>query len=281
MPDKKQDNKAEPKAPAEEEKKPTCFVMMPIADMPGYEDGHFSRVYEHLIKPAVEAAGFEPIRADDTKKTDYIVVGIIQQIIESDIAICDLSGKNANVMYELGIRHAFDKPITLIKDNKTERVFDIQGLRTIDYRADLRIDNVEKDISSITNSLVSTAETQNNSINSIVKLAGIHAAKTPDRTEISSETQLILNAINSMTRTTEQQEDLVPPSEKTQVCLANGSTISIGDRFRDKQTNEIFEIIRLGTNGRIVYLRNTNGMLGKRVSGNSLISEQFERLSSE
>jgi len=48
--------------------KPVCFVMMPIADVSNYEPGHFNRVYEYLIKPAIEAAGFDPYRADDTAK---------------------------------------------------------------------------------------------------------------------------------------------------------------------------------------------------------------------
>ena len=47
-------------------KKQTCFVIMPISDVPGYDQGHFARVYEYLIKPAIIQAGYEPIRSDDT-----------------------------------------------------------------------------------------------------------------------------------------------------------------------------------------------------------------------
>ena len=48
------------------EDKKKCFVIMPISDAEGYDKGHFTRVYEHLVKPAVIEAGFEPMRADDT-----------------------------------------------------------------------------------------------------------------------------------------------------------------------------------------------------------------------
>ena len=47
---------------------------MPISDAEGYDKGHFTRVYEHLIKPAVIEAGFEPVRADDTSKANFIVI---------------------------------------------------------------------------------------------------------------------------------------------------------------------------------------------------------------
>ena len=46
------------------EYKKKCFVIMPISDAEGYDKGHFTRVYEHLIKPAVIEAGFEPVERD-------------------------------------------------------------------------------------------------------------------------------------------------------------------------------------------------------------------------
>lgn len=45
-----------------------CFVIMPIADVEGYDPGHFNRVYEFIIKPACRIAQFKPIRADEVKK---------------------------------------------------------------------------------------------------------------------------------------------------------------------------------------------------------------------
>ncbi len=66
------------------EDKKKCFVIMPISDAEGYDKGHFTRVYEHLVKPAVIEAGFEPMRADDTSKANFIVVDILKQILESD-----------------------------------------------------------------------------------------------------------------------------------------------------------------------------------------------------
>jgi hypothetical protein len=123
--------------------KKKCFVIMPISDLDGYAPGHFGRVYEHIIKPACDLAELDPVRADDIMTTNYIALDIIKHIINSEMAICDLSGRNPNVLYELGIRQAFNLPVTLIKDQKTNRIFDIQGFRDVEYDESLRIDNVK------------------------------------------------------------------------------------------------------------------------------------------
>ena len=43
--------------------KPECFIMMPISDPDGHEQGHFQHVYEELISPACDTAGYDPVRA--------------------------------------------------------------------------------------------------------------------------------------------------------------------------------------------------------------------------
>lgn len=179
-------------------KEKTCFVVMPIADMDDYESGHFTRVYNHLIKPACVKVGFKPVRADDVASSNYIVIDILNKIIESDMVICDLSGRNPNVMYELGIRHAFNLPTVLIKDIKTTRIFDIQGLRCVDYNQSLRIDTVERNVESISNALIETEKANGHDINSIVQLLGISPAAVPKSVELSDESRLLLSAIKDL-----------------------------------------------------------------------------------
>jgi len=179
-------------------KEKTCFIIMPISDTEGYAKGHFKRVYEHIIKPACKNAGFIPIRADDEVKTNFIVIDIIKKILESEMVICDLSSKNPNVFYELGIRQSFNKKTVLIKDKKTGRVFDIQGLRAIDYDESLRIDSVQKNIKEISTTLIETYKSNENEINSLIQLLSIKPAKISDSFELSSESSLILKAINNI-----------------------------------------------------------------------------------
>lgn len=175
----------------------SCFTIMPIADMDGYDPGHFSRVYEHLIKPACLQAGYVAHRADVVAASNYIIIDILKKIIESDIVICDLSGRNPNVLYELGVRQAFNLPTVLIKDKKTPRIFDIQGLRTIEYHHTLRIDEVNSDIAKIQNSIAETVAAPND-VNSMIQLLGINAAPLPKQVELSSDASVILESLKDI-----------------------------------------------------------------------------------
>jgi len=82
---------------------PSCLAIMPISDPEGYEKGHFRDVYEDLIKPACEEAGFQAIRGDEVKETNLIHLDILKKLLEAPMAICDLSSRNPNVLFELGI----------------------------------------------------------------------------------------------------------------------------------------------------------------------------------
>ena len=224
-----------------EEKKPVCFVLMPIADVPGYDGGHFGRVYEHLLKPAIIAAGYTPVRADDAVKTDYIVVGIIQKIVESEMVLCDFSARNPNVMYELGIRHAFNKPVVLVKDRKTEKIFDIQGLRYAEYDETLRIDAVNKDVVKIAAAISETAKSSDKDLNSIVQLAGIKTAEVPAGQTISPDTKILLSALGSLEHRIQAIEGRRAPSspvyfmvEDDRILLDNGEVVGIGDTLYNK-----------------------------------------------
>ncbi|MGY2799850.1 hypothetical protein ACVWV0_004026 [Ewingella americana] len=174
-----------------------CFVIMPIADIAGYDAGHFNRVYLHIIKPACEQAGFTPIRADDINSSNMIVVDILKKIIDSDLAICDLSGRNPNVLYELGLRQAFNKKTVLIKDNKTENIFDVQGFRYAQYDSSLRIDNVKNEITKFSAALKDTFEATGD-INSIVQLLQIEPAKIDSKTELTPSDTVLFRAISEL-----------------------------------------------------------------------------------
>ncbi|HDE1364438.1 TPA: hypothetical protein PCC41_001772 [Klebsiella pneumoniae] len=176
----------------------TCFVIMPIADMAGYDSRHFDRVYNHLIKPACDTAGFKTVRADEVNNSNLIVLDILKRIVESDIAICDLSGRNPNVMYELGLRQAFNKKTVLIKDDRTISPFDVQAFRYCEYDSSLRIDNAFNNIKSLEKAIISTFEADTNDVNSIVQLLRIEPAKVGEKTQLSKQDTLIYETLNQI-----------------------------------------------------------------------------------
>ncbi len=155
--------------------KPDCFVIMPIADPDGYDKGHFTKVYEDVFKPACDAAGFKPVRADEVKQTNLIHLDILQKLIDSPMAICDLSSRNPNVLFELGLRQAFDKPTVLVQEVGTAKIFDIAPLRYTEYRRELRYRDVLEDQSLISQALTATHEAtaKGEGVNSIVRILSL------------------------------------------------------------------------------------------------------------
>ena len=79
---------------------------MPISDVGGYAPGHFQHVYDNLIVPACKAAGFAPRRADETKSCNLIHEEILKDLLAAPMAVCDLSTRNPNVLFELALRQA-------------------------------------------------------------------------------------------------------------------------------------------------------------------------------
>ena len=202
---------------------------MPISDPETYDVGHFGRVYEHIIKPACKAANLEPIRADEVQVTNYIVIDILKKILEAKIVICDLSSRNPNVLYELGIRQAFNLPVTLIKDFKTPKIFDIQGLRYIEYDENLRIDKISEAVESLSVTLKNTSVIDKTEVNSIIQLLGVAVAKVPS-VEISTDTNLILSALNDIAKRLSKLENTAARAELSPLLKNMPSTQSFPSR---------------------------------------------------
>src|SRR3569833_93406 len=114
------------------------------------------------------------------------------------MAVCDLSGRNPNVLYELCIRQSFDLPVSLIKDEITARIFDIQGFRDVEYDSNLRIDEVNSAVEKLALNIRETYESKGDDVNSIVELLGISKAKVSKETEVSSDTALILKSLTDI-----------------------------------------------------------------------------------
>ena len=224
-----------------------CFVIMPISDVEGYPKGHFDRVYKHIIEPACRQVGYEPIRADETSKTNVIIVDILKNILACDMAICDLSARNPNVFYELGFRQAFNKKTVLMKDEKTDRPFDISAIRSFEYQSSLRIDLVNEAIEKLAKALTETEAMTEEETNSLLKLLAINSpAKLPQSLKLSEDSSLILQAIRDLSddvqrilRKNRHQSPMVKPNLHN-IILPNGDRVRIGDHLYDAKCNHEF-----------------------------------------
>ncbi len=116
--------------------RPHAFVIMPFGKKKGADGSiyDFNAIYTQLIRPSLEAAGFEAFRADEETTSGDILTDMFQELLLADLCIADMSIDNANVFYELGIRHAFRKRgIVHIQAGRAYMPFDIFNVRTIPY----------------------------------------------------------------------------------------------------------------------------------------------------
>lgn len=124
-------------------KKKKCGIVMPISDTDGYPEGHWGDVLQ-IIKESIESIDFEPSMVSDDPAVGLIHTRIVTNLYNDDVIVCDVSSKNPNVMFELGMRLAFDKPVIIIKDENTKYSFDSSVIEHLTYPTSLRYDDIKK-----------------------------------------------------------------------------------------------------------------------------------------
>lgn len=110
----------------------TCFVVMGFGTKPDYATGRMldlDKTYRVIIRPAVEEAGLECIRADDVIHSGMIDKPMYELLLSADVVVADLSTSNQNAIYELGVRHALRPHTTVVIAEKQFKFpFDLKSL---------------------------------------------------------------------------------------------------------------------------------------------------------
>lgn len=105
----------------------SCFVMQPFAAPLG-------DYYEKIYRPAIEKAGLRPVRADaEIFGTGKIIDQVWHGINAAKVLVAELTTRNPNVFYELGLAHAMNKPVVLVSAKEEDVPFDLQHIRVIYY----------------------------------------------------------------------------------------------------------------------------------------------------
>lgn len=115
----------------------TCFVISPIGPSGSEIRQQSDAVLEHIIAEALKPLGYSIERADTIAESGLITFQIIERITTADLVIADLSRHNANVFYELAIRHVTGKPFIQLIEQNEKIPFDVANARTIMYTLDL------------------------------------------------------------------------------------------------------------------------------------------------
>lgn len=250
--------------------RPECFVIMPFSDPGGYKPGHFRRVFEDIFKPACEKAGFTAVRADDDAATNMIHLEVLRRLLDSPLVLCDLSTRNPNVLFELGLRQAFDKPVVLVQEVGTPPIFDVTLLRYIDYHPELLYREVLEDQNKIAETIKQTmadADKQEG-VNSLVRLLGLTRPASPEAVEEAKQDpalQIMLAELQELRL--EIKGALLPRSRVPEAVAVNPKRT---EDVRSRTTNELIRMQNLlsdleafisGYEGGHVPIKNVNEIM--------------------
>ncbi|RYZ88563.1 MAG: hypothetical protein EOP06_10710 [Proteobacteria bacterium] len=117
---------------------------MPISPVAEYPASHWNEVRE-ILRSSIESSSeydYRVFLVSDADNVGLIHKRIVQNVYDCEIVVCDVSSKNPNVMFELGMRLAFDKPTVIIKDDQTGYSFDTGVVEHLEYPADLRYSKI-------------------------------------------------------------------------------------------------------------------------------------------
>ena len=170
----------------------TCGIVMPISAIDGCDEGHWTEVLA-ILSDAIESAGFRPNIVSNADEAGIIQKRIIQNLYENPIVVCDVSGKNPNVMFELGMRLAFDKPTIIVKDNQTQYSFDTAPIEHVEYPRDLRFSKIVEFKSELVKKVKATFEAsqKSSSYTTFLKHFGEFKVAKIEEKEVSSQEYLL------------------------------------------------------------------------------------------
>lgn len=105
----------------------TCFVIMPFSSTASCTSEEWTHIFENVFKPAIESSGldYECRRSKATRGN--VIAAIIRDLNDSYVVIADLTDRNANVFYELGVRHSLKNRTIIIAQKREDIPSDLQG----------------------------------------------------------------------------------------------------------------------------------------------------------
>lgn len=165
----------------------TCFVIAPIGEEGSEIRKRSDQVFKHVISPVAETEGYRAEMAHHVSEPGSITTQIIDRILNADLVIADLTGHNANVLYELAVRHVVKKPVVQIIQRGEKLPFDISQQRTIslDHRD---LDSVEEAKEALTKQIRSVQNDPSqvdSPISIAVNLTSLKGSENPENTALA------------------------------------------------------------------------------------------------
>lgn len=188
--------------------------------MENCSEAHWKDVLD-IISRAVEKAGFESRLVSSDTDSGVIQKRIVQNLYKNPIVICDISCRNPNVMFELGMRLAFDKPVVIVKDDKTPYSFDTSPIEHLEYPRDLRYQSVEQFVDRLSSKIQSAGRSGNSFLASFgsFKVAEIKTESIPAADLIVEQLKTIKDYLESLTSETSESRRRLARVERVIIDL--------------------------------------------------------------
>ena len=216
---------------------------MPISAIDGCSREHWKEVKD-IISEAINAAGYEPNLVSNADDSGIIQQRIIQYIYSNDIVVCDVSGKNPNVMFELGMRLAFDKPTIIIIDDKTDYSFDTSPIEHLSYPRDLKYYDILNFKEQLKTKIIATVNKAKNDPNytTFLKNFGEFEVAHVEK-KAGSIDDVILSKLDKLSQQVQRLYRTAPSSMR--------------QPFEDIKTDDEFEILQRVHKGISKYIEET------------------------
>ena len=226
-----------------DEQKLICGIVMPISAIDGCSEQHWADVLD-ILTDAIGHAGFDSNLVSNADDVGIIHKRIIQNLHDNPVVVCDVSGRNSNVMFELGLRLAFDRPTIIVKDDKTSISFDTSAIEHIEYPRDLRFGTIVSFKQRLAEKISATHKraTTDPSYTTFLKQFGEFTAAKLDK-KVLPANEYIIEELRMLRRSVEQLERAPQTSSSSKnrtrfhrgdidICMKNAPQSSIDEAIK-------------------------------------------------
>ena len=269
MEDKKKVAKPEHSS-SEEKKELKCGIIMPISEIAGCNQQHWKEV-KGILEEAIKEAGFIPNLVSDANDSGVIQGRIVQNIYDNEMVVCDVSCRNPNVMFELGMRLAFDKPTIIVVDNQTPYSFDTAPIEHVSYPRDLNYHSINEFKGKIAQKIKATYDSYtSDQADSFLKHFGEFKVAKIEHTEGTAEDVILkkLELLEQQIRNiniSSTQKPVIYPNDKVKQIVreaineyCSARNIKMEDfTFEDESSQRVQELISYLED--LLYIRRTCG----------------------
>jgi hypothetical protein len=186
----------------------TCFIITPIGDTNSTTRRSTDGLIRSVIRPVLDQLDYESHAAHEISVSGSITRQVVERVLKSDMVVANLTDMNPNVMYELAIRHAAQRPVVILAHKGTNLPFDVADQRTIFYTDDIMggLELTERLRQAVIDAAADT--TIDNPVSSA--LQGIEILKSAKQ---GSFEQIVLERLDRIERRSRPQVEVEPEVE--------------------------------------------------------------------